>query len=88
MATTRSIISAYALPITIHPANETYTHITWGLITRNVTVLGAFQSATPSGMTVSAYWSCSLHYRWSYMAHGTFRTRMTPWSYSATMAMP
>lgn len=89
MSVTRSIISATASPVTVYPANETYPHPTWGIITRNITVIGATQHASFTGRTVSASWSCALNYRWSYItAGGPAKTRQNPWFYSTTVLVP
>lgn len=89
MAVSRYITSAIASPVTVHPVNETYEHPSWGIVTRNVTVIAPYQNASYAGMTVTAYWGCDLNYRWSYItAGGPPRTRQVPFYYAADMIVP
>lgn len=67
----RQIFGVYAYPVTVHPANETYLHPDYGMLTRNITPYSQYQNATFVGRKVSASWSAIINFRWSYLDHNS-----------------
>ncbi|WP_157278868.1 hypothetical protein [Olivibacter sitiensis] len=85
-----SIVNAFTYPMNLTPNNETYLHPNWGQVARVVTKIGEshFADFIEGGHTATFYWSCDIHFRWTYLTAGGTRTRQVPFSHSVTASVP